>query len=470
VYYYAVESGFLNDLRILIRTRANRRLPSIRTLAARWKCSPTTVQAVLGKARARGWIETRAGAGSWPAGRMPGPVAHLPRPTSESLAADLKEEIRSGRWGGGERLPPPKDLATRYGVHPATVRKALGRLAADSVLEQQGHAWRVARPRRHATEKLVLLCLGAKEREGSLRLGSDREWDFWREIQIEATRNNLRPEIHPWSGKLPDLGNRPIGAVVSTWHLPDPYPLLSALHRVRLPSAVWLENPVLSPARLPMRSPWLGFHDMAYGQESGTALGTHPAIRKHARIAWISPFHGAEWSRNRLEGLRRSLPKGTLLHEALGPWVSEWDFQEKVWHDPQVWKHLRLEGLVRAGNTGDLVRPLMESIGRDRLFDRFAPSLKAALSSGSTLWVAASDWVAMGCMDWLRAKGMRVPEDIALAGFDDSREALRHGLTSVRFDAQMMARAMVRQLLSSETGRPRAIHYEGTVLARGSTP
>lgn len=428
------------------------------------------MQGVLEKARARGWIETRAGAGSWVAGRMPGPVAAPARRTSENLADELRKEIRSGRWGSGERLPPPKDLAIRYGVHPATVRKAFERLTRESMLERRGHAWLVARLRRQAGEKLVLLCLGAKEVEGNLRLGSDREWDFWREIQMEAERNNLRPEIHPWSGKLPVLKNRPVGAVVSTWHLPDPYPLLSALHRARLPSAVWLENPVLSPARLPLQSPWLGFHDMAYGPESSAALGAHPAIRKHARIAWISPFHGAEWSRNRLDGLRRSLPKGTILHEALGPWVSEWDFQEKVWHDPEVWKRVRLDGLVRQAGAADLVRPLMEAIGRDRLFEGFTMTLTAALASGSTLWVAASDWVALGCLEWLRANGMRVPGDIALAGFDDSREAMRLGLTSVRFDAQMMARGMVRQLLRSETGRTRAIHYEGTVLARGSTP
>jgi DNA-binding transcriptional regulator YhcF (GntR family) len=465
-----METGYLGDLQALIRAGAARRLPSVRALAARWKCSPTTVQAVLRRARARGWIETRAGAGSWAAGRMPGQVPPPARRTAENLATELRDEIRSGRWESGARLPAPKDLAIRYGVHPATVRKAFGRLTKESLLEQRGHAWLVARPRRHAGEQLVLLCLGAKEKEGNLRLGSDREWDFWREIQIEATRNNLRPEIHPWSGKLPDLKTRPVGAVVSTWHLPDPYPLLSALHRARLPAAVWLENPILSPARLPIQSPWLGFHDMAYGSESGAALGAHPAIRKHARIAWISPFHGAEWSRNRLDGLRRSLAKRAVLHEALGSWVSEWDFQETAWHDPEVWKRVRLDGLVNPAGTADLVRPLMEAIGRDRLFERFSPILKAAVASGSTLWVAASDWVALGCLDWLIAKGIRVPGDIALAGFDDSREAMRRGLTSVRFDAQMMARGMVRQLLFSDTGRPRAIHYEGTVLVRGSTP
>jgi DNA-binding LacI/PurR family transcriptional regulator len=401
---------------------------------------------------------------------MPAPIAPRPRRTAESLAAELKEEIRSGRWGGGERLPAPKQMAARHRVHPATARKAYGRLSDEAMLERQGRAWRVARPRRRADAQPVLLCLGAREEDGSLRLGSDREWDFWREIQIEAARNHLLPAIHPWSGKLPELGIRPMGAVVSTWHLPDPYPLLSALHRARLPAAVWLENPVLSPARLSVRSPWIGFHDMAYGRESGAVLADHPAIRKHDRIAWISPFHGAEWSRNRLEGLRENLPEGTVLHEALGPWISEWDFQAAVWRDPEAWKRVRLDGVGMGSHVVDLARPLMEAIGRDRLIESFSPTLEKALASGASLWVAASDWIALACMDWLGAKGLRTPGDIALAGFDDSREALRHGLTSVRFDAQMMARAMVRQVLSPETGGRKTLHYGGTVVARGSTP
>lgn len=458
----------LEDLRALIRSAGGRRLPSVRALSARWSLSPNTAQGVLREARARGWIETRPGGGSWAAGRMPLPLSPRVRRGAETLAGELREAIRSGRWAGGESLPPPKDMAAQQGVHPATVRKAFARLAGEGRLERRGRAWLVARPRHRTAGKPVLLCLGAKDPEGGLRINSDREWEFWREIQSEATRNGLHPEVHPWEGSLPHPGTRPVGAVVSTWHLPDPGPLLSALHRARLPAAVWLENPILSPARLPA-SPWLGFHDMAYGRESGAVLGRHPSVQRHLRIAWVSPFHGAEWSRNRLEGLRRSLPEGAILHEALGPWVSEWDFQEAVWQDPAVWRRVRLDGVGRPGGAADLVRPLMEAIGRDRLFGRFAPALDAALASGSTLWVAASDLVALGCLDWLAARGVRVPEDIALAGFDDTREALRHGMTSVRFDAQAMARAMVRQVLSPAGSRRRTIHYEGTVVARAST-
>lgn len=463
-------SDFLDDLRAQIRSAGGRRLSSVRSLAARWGCSPATAQAALAEARALGWIETRPGGGSWAAGRMPVRIAPGPRRTAEALAAEIREEIRAGRWSGEERLPSPKDLAAKRGVHPATVRKAFARLAADGALERRGHAWRVSRPRTSAKSAPVLLCLGAQDTDGRLRLGSDREWDFWREIQAEAARNGLRPEIQPWSGKLPASVPRPVGAVVSTWHLRDPYPLLSSLHRARIPAAVWLENPVLSPTRVPIQSPWLGFHDLAYGRESGAILGSHPAIRRHGRIAWISPFQGAEWARNRLEGLRRTLPKGTMLHEALGPWVSEWDFEEAVWQDPSVWKRVKLNGVGSATPATTLVRPLMHAIGRDRLMEKFSPILDRALGSGATLWIAASDWIALGCLDWLRTKGVAVPAKLALAGFDDSRDALGLGLTSVRFDAPAMARAMVRQVLSPESARRRTIHYEGTVVVRGSTP
>lgn len=460
----------LDDLRALVRAAGNRRLPSVRALAARWRHSPATVRKILGEGRRRGWIETRPGAGSWAAGRLPRKPEPAARLDSAGLAAEIREAIRGGKWAGGETLPPPKHLAERHGVHPATVRKALGLLAGEAILERKGRSWLVSRPRRRPAAQPVLLCLGAADDKGKLRLATDREWDFWREIQAEAAHNGLLPLIEPWNGRLPKKDSRMLGAVVSTWHMPDPRPLLAAVHRARLPAAVWLENPRLSPGRPPLASPWIGFHDMAYGRESGAILAGHPIVRQHGRIAWVSPFHGAEWSRNRLEGLRESLREGTRLHEAVGPWLSEWDFEDAAWRDPEVWKRLRLEGVGPPGHAADLARPLMEAIGRDRLLEAFSPALETALASAATLWIAASDRIALGCLDWLAERGVRVPEDVALAGFDDSRDALRYGLTSVRFDAQAMARAMVRQVLSPDRDRRRTLHYHGAVIVRGSTP
>jgi DNA-binding LacI/PurR family transcriptional regulator len=196
---------------------------------------------------------------------------------------------------------------------------------------------------------------------------------------------------------------------------------------------------------LSFTSPWLGYHDLAYSGESGALLARHSVLARHQRIAWISPFHGAEWSRNRLAGLRANLPRGTEVHEALGPWVSEWD-------------------MLPLGDQG------RAPAGRSRIFKRFERVLQQALDSRSSLWVAASDAVALHCLEWLASRGITVPGHLALAGFDDTREALRHGLTSVRFDVEAMARAMVRQVLMPGASRQRLTRYEGMVIVRASTP
>ncbi|WP_328317601.1 LacI family DNA-binding transcriptional regulator [Streptomyces sp. NBC_00388] len=63
---------------------------------------------------------------------------------------------------------------------------------------------------------------------------------------------------------------------------------------------------------------------------------------------------------------------------------------------------------------------------------------------------AASDVMAAGARQVLRERGLRVPDDIALVGFDDSVIA-RHmdpPLTSVRQPIEEMGRAMARLLLS----------------------
>ncbi|MFJ1746122.1 LacI family DNA-binding transcriptional regulator [Streptomyces sp. NPDC088116] len=68
---------------------------------------------------------------------------------------------------------------------------------------------------------------------------------------------------------------------------------------------------------------------------------------------------------------------------------------------------------------------------------------------------AASDVMAAGARQTLRAAGRRIPDDVALTGFDDSAIA-RHmdpPLTSVRQPIEEMGRAMTRVVLSEIAGR-----------------
>lgn len=87
---------------------------------------------------------------------------------------------------------------------------------------------------------------------------------------------------------------------------------------------------------------------------------------------------------------------------------------------------------------------------------------------------AVSDIIAMGAMDALRAAGQRVPQDIAVSGFDNIAEAARaaYGITSFEQPLAAMVRRGLDLLAAriAEPGLPdEAITLRGRLIVRGST-
>lgn len=446
------------------------RLPTIREMAASWGIGPRTVQLAVSEAVREGRLETRQGSGIWPLGARPETAEPPVRMDAMRLSERIRTQIGIGALASGQWLPAPKDCARDHGLHPSTVRKAFGLLEAGGAVQRQGRGWKVSMPEpKGGGNASLLLCIGAGDERGNLRMDSDREWEFWREIQAEAVRCGLEPRLMPWSGRLVVPAGA-LGAVVSTWHLPDSTPLLDGLMRAGLPAAVWVANHEILPGKRYRQARTLWFHDQAFGKEAGLVMGRHVSGLGHRKIAWISPFHGSTWSQNRLDGLRKGLSAepGIELFEAVGPWVSEWDVQKDVHLDPQVLGRIDLKGLDCRRELARIATPLVEAVTRGRALESFGPRLEAALASGATLWIAGSDLAALWCLHWLEGKGMRVPEDLSLAAFDDTREATRLGLASLRFDVQGMGRAMLRQILSSRQPHNRLTRYDGAVMVRAS--
>ncbi|MGW1194347.1 LacI family DNA-binding transcriptional regulator [Streptomyces sp. NPDC002536] len=137
-----------------------------------------------------------------------------------------------------------------------------------------------------------------------------------------------------------------------------------------------------------------------------TALG-HLLARGRRTVAVIAGPPGTDAARRLLDGCRQAL--GSAPDAAL---------------------------VERAALTGSGGRRAMRA-----LLDR-RPGLDAVL--------AASDAVAAGALQVLRARGRRVPADVAVAGFDDSAVA-RHTdppLTTVRRPTEAVGRTMAAVLLS----------------------
>ncbi|MDX6205277.1 MAG: hypothetical protein QOF39_1334 [Frankiales bacterium] len=86
---------------------------------------------------------------------------------------------------------------------------------------------------------------------------------------------------------------------------------------------------------------------------------------------------------------------------------------------------------------------------------------------------AANDLMAAGALHVLRDHGRRVPEDVAVVGFDDSRAATdaRPALTTVRQPLEQMAAEMVRLLLQridDEATPVRTTVFQPTLVVRAS--
>ena len=59
-----------------------------------------------------------------------------PVPLHHQVYLDLRAAIEAGEWRPGDRLPPERELASRYGCSLITVRRALGDLARERRLER----------------------------------------------------------------------------------------------------------------------------------------------------------------------------------------------------------------------------------------------------------------------------------------------------------------------------------------------
>jgi DNA-binding LacI/PurR family transcriptional regulator len=84
--------------------------------------------------------------------------------------------------------------------------------------------------------------------------------------------------------------------------------------------------------------------------------------------------------------------------------------------------------------------------------------------------MCGNDLVALGVLKAARERGLRVPEDLAVAGFDDFdfAEAVDPALTTVRVPGYEMGRSAAQRLLDGveHGGRPRA--FPSHVILRES--
>jgi DNA-binding LacI/PurR family transcriptional regulator len=209
------------------------------------------------------------------------------------------------------------------------------------------------------------------------------------------------------------------GCLVVSIDAEDPLPQLLA--DAALPAVLFAR-----PAR-PMP---LSYVDV--NQQLGTRLAADRLVaRGCARVGMVAGPHGAVAGQDRLSGFHAAM---ALHGHPYVPW-EEGDF-------------------TVAGGRAAMTRLLDKDPDIDGLF-------------------AANDLMAQGALSVLRERGRRVPDDVAVVGFDDSdaATACQPPLTTVRQPVEEMAVAMARLLMdriAHRDRRPASVILEPVLVVRES--
>lgn len=133
----------------------------------------------------------------------------------------------------------------------------------------------------------------------------------------------------------------------------------------------------------------------------------------------------------------------------------------------------RLTGYLRAMQRAGLETDGLVYRG-DYLMQSGSEGAAALLDAGVDAIFAASDTMALGALEEMRRRGVRVPEDVAVAGFDDVVEAALSDppLTTMRQDTRLLGREAAHtllRLLGDKDALPQRVILPTELLIRQSS-
>ena len=323
--------------------------------------------------------------------------------------------------------PTLATVATAAGVSIATVSKVLNgrsdvapatREHVRTILEKYDYVGRGADPVRRAvpvvrpTVELVyagrLNAYSAEVLQGVLDAAAELDVALVVSLRTPGQRRSERGHPAAWASELAAAGRRAVITVVDELSSFD----LAALARARLPLVV------IDPVHVP------NGEVTSVGSTNftgGLAATRHLLDLGHRRIAYLGGPVTSACNQARLQGYRAAL-------EAAGvPGPAEY---------VRSGTFLREEGLIQGGALLDLPEP-------------------------PTAVFAGSDETAAGVLEAARERGLRIPEDLSVVGFDDTEVARLSSpaLTTIRQPLGDMGKVALRTALRLADGEEIDSHH-----------
>ena len=333
----------------------------------------------------------------------------------------LREEIASGLWQAGDRLPGEYELADRFSVAYLTVRQAVANLLDEGVLIRvRGKGTFVAGPTDSASEPTTQRPTALVFPANWQRIDPDYFPELWEGFQQGMeTSGHRTPSVHYDDAERP--GVLEPGSAVACLLLEDPQQKLverlrDAGHRV-LAINHYTGRRSIPCVRI----------DDATGVERAV---DHVVSLGHTRIAFLLGDPGNLDAADRLQGFRNAVRR----------------------HD-----------LRKTIEIGDGFQESRGYIAGQTLFASAKPP---------TALVCASDLSAIGAIKAAREKGLSLPGDLSIVGFGDFSvsDYIQPRLTTVRQSRVELGRTAAETLIRLANGETIAdIVLKAELIVRDST-
>jgi DNA-binding LacI/PurR family transcriptional regulator len=487
------------------RSTQQLRLPTISVLAREGQVSPVTMMRAVQKLRQDGVLSVKRGGGihvcesadSQASFQLPeSPKGSQPELKWERLIVRIELDISRGKYRFGSALPSLKELSVGYGVSFRTLKKALREMEDRSNLLPYKRTYQIPiLSTSHYSNTVVLI--GNIDTFFTPMLYNPRTRDFIRALEDAVTEAGLRLRIVSHrEHESSDLNRRrayteqlsdwsvlgflvyPMGITPSDMSI-----LIDSLLRFKKPISVLDESDELNDLSLRAKDN-VKLFTVATTERSGYDVGRYLSSLGHRRIACITPFTDLSWSRRRIDGLKRAFKSaGHSNGVQVVAANTARSLTTTVGRALDVEKALVAFGSTFTGNKSAVpssltavmhsmqsqIDLLLKSSYRNQLTHHFESLLR---QGDVTAYVGINDDMAFECLDFLQKKGIDVPNEISVIGFDDLMECIIRRLTSYSFNAHGIMRAMLGHVLNpriSKHDAGKSVEIEGIIVERGST-
>lgn len=436
----------------------------------------------------RGVLQTKPGSGTFLTASTPhafrrdtsGPPHR--KKLFERVADDVIADVRRQRVGRDSMLPGITSLRGHYGVSYRTMRRALDHLTSLGMVNKSGRLLQVV-PTQSGHEKLVVVCFVRVMSSGPPLAGAQRDLMMLQEL---CGRRNLRLElirlgyversvriIDPQEAdKLRRIPRSNVLGVIMS---------LTSIHEVEDPQIAFLANSFERPiALLDDTGNRTTMHGLAAlkgatvfrlrsGVFPGTAVASYLLAKGHCRVAYFSHGYRLPWAQNRYEGVR-VVYDGTRAGESSGAVRLVTPLERTSGADSgsalairdrlraylaaEISSELTIDEIHRAVDELQYtVRFARDTHAQTRFVAQIADSVWK--ERDCTAWICETDRLAVHCLEHCKARGIRVPNDLSIIGFDDSFDAFTHSLTSYNFNRYTQLSLIFDHFFSTTHGRLR---------------